>query len=469
MSNFKLTVHLKQITPLLHFQGDTEGACLRASEVKPKLDKFIVNYLGKENIPDSWKLSVPVSEDGTKHEAALQYKMRFEGIGEIKTLCNYKDRYRRNEIHPLYFASMGDDAWDENGESKVKGVYYSKGIKMTLVSVKCPELLQKIMPLIAAFFALNCFGSRSNKGFGSFQVETINRERKGCFINPQKLASHLHEDVPALYYVQYPTRGYPSASMDDSHQGAAYLDDIQTLSALMKGGINYSHGKKNNLNYFKGAIFQYMMQNNEKLHSEKALIKRDVLPCEKEDAEVRKLFKKADLPSDDSEFIYMRSVLGLTESFTYKRDERKRDGQIIKINPHSYREGTVTVEDTEKDDKGKSIIHRFENPIHFKPYGCYILIIPQAIPSKLLGAKFCLSGKIGNKKAGSTMIQMPKHFDLDDFLSFFSQLYQNDSKIQALRNAQMNSYHPQPIDKVISTVQKIKTINRAVRFTEGGN
>lgn len=37
-----LKVTLKQHTPLIHFQHDQYGATLRASEVKPKLDKFII-------------------------------------------------------------------------------------------------------------------------------------------------------------------------------------------------------------------------------------------------------------------------------------------------------------------------------------------------------------------------------------------------------------------------------------------
>jgi len=44
MYNFKIT--LKQHTPLIHFQHDQEGATLRASEVKPKLDRFILTKLG---------------------------------------------------------------------------------------------------------------------------------------------------------------------------------------------------------------------------------------------------------------------------------------------------------------------------------------------------------------------------------------------------------------------------------------
>jgi len=38
----KLTIYLCQQTPLLHFQHQQAGATLRATEVKPKLDKFLI-------------------------------------------------------------------------------------------------------------------------------------------------------------------------------------------------------------------------------------------------------------------------------------------------------------------------------------------------------------------------------------------------------------------------------------------
>lgn len=40
----KLKIQLKQHTPLIHFQSEQPGAILRATEVKPKLDKFLKKY-----------------------------------------------------------------------------------------------------------------------------------------------------------------------------------------------------------------------------------------------------------------------------------------------------------------------------------------------------------------------------------------------------------------------------------------
>lgn len=39
---YQLNIQLKQHTPLIHFQHTQDGATLRATEVKPKLDCFLI-------------------------------------------------------------------------------------------------------------------------------------------------------------------------------------------------------------------------------------------------------------------------------------------------------------------------------------------------------------------------------------------------------------------------------------------
>ena len=41
---YKLEFTLKEHTPIIHFQHDQDGATLRATEVKPKLDRFIIKH-----------------------------------------------------------------------------------------------------------------------------------------------------------------------------------------------------------------------------------------------------------------------------------------------------------------------------------------------------------------------------------------------------------------------------------------
>lgn len=50
---YRLKFKLEQHTPIIHFQAKDAGATLRASEVKPKLDKFILTQIGKMFIKKS--------------------------------------------------------------------------------------------------------------------------------------------------------------------------------------------------------------------------------------------------------------------------------------------------------------------------------------------------------------------------------------------------------------------------------
>lgn len=414
-NQFKLIIGLRQYTPLIHFQGDTKEACLRASEVKPKLDRFVLEYLERqgEKAPEQWVLKVSDDEKSNRHPA-LRYKMRFEGIGKKSVQANYKDRERRNEIHSLYFASMGDEesgVWDENGVSKVKGVVYDGGVRLTILSPQFPELIALLKKLLPPFFALRCFGNRSNKGFGSFAVREINGKRVRL-PEPKELLPYLPNGCQALYYADY-----EGEELSETER----LNDIQAISAIMKGGMNYStydrSGEVDEPYYFKGLIFRYFMDDRKTgAHSEKALIKRDVLPNEEEDRQVCRRYHKRPM-TDHERFLYIRGVLGVGQTIEFRRNSK---------NNLSSRRGVVTIEGEERDpkDSSKPLIARFENPVHFKPYGTWLLLIPHEIPEKMLGAKF-----IFKAQRRSAVAALPEEFDLDDFLKYFVEEYCNSEEL----------------------------------------
>ena len=77
---YTLTIKLKQHTPLIHFQHDQDGATLRASEVKPKLDKYILGKLNqeekKQGESEGW-----IKGKG-KDKEWLDYKMSIKASGK---------------------------------------------------------------------------------------------------------------------------------------------------------------------------------------------------------------------------------------------------------------------------------------------------------------------------------------------------------------------------------------------------
>ena len=45
---YKLTMKLEAQMPMIHFQSEQNGATLRASEMKPKFDKYLLDIFCKD-------------------------------------------------------------------------------------------------------------------------------------------------------------------------------------------------------------------------------------------------------------------------------------------------------------------------------------------------------------------------------------------------------------------------------------
>lgn len=178
----KIVVQLVQDTPMWHFQGAFDDCCLRATEVKPKLDRFLLAKLDKgelsvndcaltsrDDVPSTWW-----ANEDTK---ALNYKMRISAesrriiesqvpvldrsTGRQKTDRNGKPVFRN--LYPIYFARVGAD---ETGDMELVRM---SGIRVELI-VSDDRLAECIEPIIPAFFASHSFGARQDKGFGCFRV-----------------------------------------------------------------------------------------------------------------------------------------------------------------------------------------------------------------------------------------------------------------------------------------------------------
>ena len=162
--SFQKTYTLLPQSPLIHFQWKQPGAALRATEVKPKLDRYIIKRYG-EPIPDNWR--------NEQSPNALNYKLRLVADGSPEfSLLGYIGR--RNADTPekqeyvnigcpydIYYGNMGTN--DEKRGVTVK-------IRMT-VDCFLPELLKYIDDIIGDFFIVKNFGTMQGKGFGSYIVD----------------------------------------------------------------------------------------------------------------------------------------------------------------------------------------------------------------------------------------------------------------------------------------------------------
>lgn len=448
-SNFKLEMQLEQYTPLLHFQGEQAGACLRATEVKPKLDRFVLEYVQRKGItlPDTWFAKKADEKEQLISRSALQYKLRFEAIGN----GNPRKIERGMSEAALYFGFTG-----KKDSFSMRSVFYNDGINMTILCF-IPELIELLMKLVVPFFAMHCFGTRSNKGFGSFGIKKFTivpqeLEPPSIEVTPEQLSEYLPDGVPALYAGKF-------ANTRPDKGGNIYaniLFCIASISSMMKGGINFTE-RNGTEHYFRGSVITYCGERYH-AHSEKAMIKRDLLQSRKEDMAVQerlKAKKKTWQPAQQGErCLYHRGVLGLAQTYTYKDDRSKG----------IYRKGTIKIEGTAKESKDKkSVIQRFENPVHFKPHGQWLLLIPQEYPAALHDEKlrqftFEVYGK-------TETISLPKHFDLDAFLRYYSDIYNRRDEIAQENTelgAQMKSiltFNGGPFH-MKDTFVSLKTLNR---------
>ncbi len=204
MSKFKATFTLKQHTPLIHFQANQSGATLRATELKPKLDKFLIKEFEKEGIDYSSYLI-------SGQDRALDYKVTIE-----PDMSNPKGIDEKN---PLFFGNMGDgkDKEFKNNPNNFEITFFSFNTK----------LVETIKNYFEAFLANTNFGTRQSKGFGGF------------YIDKKPFDSSL---------IKYKVYSF-SSNLN------SWDKDIKLFYSFLRQGINVPRGR--NLFYSKPAIFLY--------------------------------------------------------------------------------------------------------------------------------------------------------------------------------------------------------------------
>ena len=185
MAMHRLIIKLKQHTPLIHFQHDQEGATLRASEVKPKLDRFILTELGKSNLDlisdDDYEEVISRCERTIpnfifdENDETLWPQIYYE----IGRFLSKKNGWIKNGEHPSLDYKMrveGDGRKYEHTlniiNAKKISVFYEHVILTILVHSS--DLAKEIKRNISNFFIVTNIGFRQSKGYGSFLVECIN-------------------------------------------------------------------------------------------------------------------------------------------------------------------------------------------------------------------------------------------------------------------------------------------------------
>jgi len=246
MSNpFQLNFTLKQHTPIIHFQHEQEGATLRATEVKPKLDRFIMEKLtGKiaheaaaefkrrallregEDAKPEWKNWL-VGKGKSEH-VALDYKMRITDAKPVVKNGDFK---------------LITEKIDQGPNSK-KPILSQTGVKVELhlFSIELKEEIEKHYQL---FFLIENFGTRQSKGWGCYTEESMKCEGV--------VEALFKSNLPVYILKNFQ---YNSNSVDGFYQS------ILKFWRVLKSGNNFPAYNGRPAVYIKAAIFKYMTKNN---------------------------------------------------------------------------------------------------------------------------------------------------------------------------------------------------------------
>lgn len=365
MNDWQKEYKLVQHTPLIHFQHSEPHACLRATEVKPKLDRFLIEQLEEDDRFGDGRWKKWFVGDGSQQ--SFDYMMRItpnsEQVERTQSIERAIARAEHrppnasfHEIHKNYFGNMasGNNIQDTIRETFKESLFYKDGLTLT---IRCfiPELLTFIDEHIRGFFMMHNFGTRQRKGFGSFTVD-IRTEP-----NAPKGFDLVGKYCPNAYYCK----------LDNDVNADALLDAVWVISAFLRSGFNRGEG-----NYVRGFVFRYFQRGKNPLANDKAFVKQKVL---------RNVYNEATRGEhlhpygNNVRYRYVRGLLGTNENSRFcraPRGETREDRTVHNIYIHSA-EG----------------VERFPSPLLFKPIGKFVFILPQKMPDEIFGSEFYILEK----------------------------------------------------------------------------
>lgn len=411
MSKYKLEFKLKQHTPIIHFQHDQEGATLRASELKPKLDRFILKKIGDGDYEKGKKIALQNKWlIGNGQHPALDYmvklfsdsismKIDLQDTNKDETpKVKFNNETNRREIatkpFPMFFATMGEE-WKKNQ----KMFSFNENIEILFNCLKS-DLLKEINNSFPLFLLLTNFGTRQNKGFGSYYISENDKS--------YKTPNDVIKDCDIVFWeFRFSLRKERDVSVVDSYveyqRFYKVFDKINDFYKAIRSGINLSFLKPPF--YLKSLLYIYATQ------------KRGVTWAKKEikDFHFSSFITEHNHIHPNSiaiSYLY-RDLLGLSTVQEW-------------VKPYN---DTITKEDLQRDSNDNTInggkIDRYKSPITFVPiqnsdnedeYVVYVWA--KDIDSGMLDRKF----KVNSKNISGQEIATPNSFDIADYMDFLTNI-----------------------------------------------
>ena len=373
---FKAVFSLESHTPLIHFENSNILG-LRPTELKSKFDKFLIN---NDYVPSS---KIITSDDGKKY---LKYKVKLKNI--IKDIQQINRNNRREETYPFYFGNMGNDY--HNGDKKL---VFFENIDVEFFCLD-KELLSIIKKRFEEFISITNFGTRQNKGYGSFYLDKEYDEK----------------------YI----KGYKVFISNDDYKKA--MNQVELFYKFLRSGINLP---RSNPFYTKPAIWKYF--NEQGIVWEKKAIKSHCF--ENQLHTQQQTHNYPDILVDDGDEKIVRDLFGLSVAQDWK----------------SY-EVTVTKENQD--------IKRFKSPLMFKfikrANGYDVYIFKENRKEEKL-EDFC--GKSFVVNAGNCSFNLEvAEFDLEIFLDW---VYKRRRNLLSQLSSDTNTKEYSVINKILNSLKRV--------------
>ena len=406
INSHKHKFQLEQLTPILHFQPEQDGAAVRASEMKPKLDRFILEYCGDDvskEVMEEWIQAS--SEENSNKLPSLAYKMNIY-TGEKEFPWEGRDRYPGG-----FFGNVRTPGRNIG----VLGIL-SQDVEVEITCYS-DSLLDKIKEVFPVFLAVTNFGTRQRMGYGSFRLKGEEWNREELI---RKYAERMTENKVLVYSFQCP---------GENTDADVALDMIKDFHQHLKSGVRSRDYDANCSLLLK----QYAAEKddnsvNEKKAMKAALARAEVYNIEKlsRQRNGEETLRRVPLRS----VVYKRGIFGFAGQYEFRSVYRKTERRNI-----NEQGCTVIFQLKAKSEKGT--IKRFPSPITYSAeqgkiymivrldhinqlldYDPHIMLINQKEKIKLRGPG---RPDVKNGAAKPIHMNLPKNFDVKDFFEFVAE------------------------------------------------
>lgn len=398
-----LTLKLRQHTPLIHFQHYQDNATLRASEVKPLLDRFILNTLGNGDYEAGRQVANERDWLVSSDYGALNYRLRISTEKGKKVpvynINKLKDDARKGKKllpYPLYFGNMNADYNnpEEFRRFSFPDVVYLKFYFSPLSDGNGRRTLYEYLAdsdLLSRFFMRTNFGTRASKGFGSFYVS----DDDDLYVSPDEIHSGYS------FVVNLKKWPFRNLRVNGTEEYEKLFKTIEIFYKSLRSGINELKGKDEHVFCFKSLAYKYCTERLEKKWDKRAILEAfygednrwDVQACD------------------------IKDMFGFSTDEQWKKQGDKLEKRI--------------------NGRGNNQVPtRMQSPLLFKPIyknrdECAVYLIFKENEVKL--DKFIQSGNVKVKsrlRGKSVLIDFPASFSFTDFFNYILDSLELDTYVE---------------------------------------